>query len=554
MLSRFSDGAGVSVLWISSKRMTVVKKENKVERAKRERDGLDCLDDILRYARDGFPSISEDDLNVRLRWYGLYTQRPQSEGFFMLRVKVPNGTLSTEQLETLGQLSLRYAHDTGDVTTRQDIQFHYVRIEDVPAIFAELERVGLSTSGACGDIARNVTGCPVAGIDRSELIDAEPLVKAVHRHFLNNREFSNLPRKFKVTISGCASYCTGHEINDIGLIALRRADREVVFDLWVGGGLGAKGRFAERLDAHVRPDEVVEVCHHICAIFRDEGNRQSRALARLKFLMAEWGALRFRLELERRLGRRLMDGDAPAVPVNANRAHIGLYPQKQAGLYYAGAATKRGLLPGQKMVAVARLAREVGSGSVRLTTTQNLLVLDVPEKECERVAAGLSALDLQVAASVFRTGTIACTGNKFCKLALTETKDRASDLIEHLECALPEFMDPFRISVTGCPNSCAQYQVCDIGFVGDFLNTPNGKVEAYRVYLGGHLGDGYTFGRELNRKIPAEKIKFYAERLLRDYLSGRRSAQETFQSFIARQSTEELEALGEVERAEEVYA
>jgi sulfite reductase (ferredoxin) len=534
--------------------MAVVKKENKVERAKRERDGLDCLDDLIRYAREGFSSISEDDLNVRLRWYGLYTQRPQEEGYFMLRVKVPNGTLTSLQLETLGQLSVRYAQNTGDVTTRQDIQFHYVRIEDVPAIFAELERIGLSSSGACGDITRNVTGCPLAGIDDAEFIDAAPLVESVHQHFLNNHEFSNLPRKFKITISGCSSYCTGHEINDIGLIALRRPDGEVVFDLWVGGGLGSKERFAERLGAHIQPQDVIAVCHHICAIFRDEGNRQSRSLARLKFLMADWGAQRFREELEQRLGRRLTDGDAPAVPVTANRAHIGIYPQKQDGLYYAGAATKRGYLPGAEMLAVARLAREVGSNRVRLTTTQNLVLLDVPEHERERVASGLAALDLQVAASSFRTGTLACTGKKFCKLALTETKDRASELIEHLERVLPHFTTPFRISVTGCPNSCAHYQVCDVGLVGDFLNTPEGKIEAYRIYLGGHLGDGYTFGRELNRKIPAEEIKFYLERLARVYLDRRAGAQESFQSFIARHTVEELEALGEVERAAEVYA
>jgi sulfite reductase (ferredoxin) len=534
--------------------MAVAKKENKVERTKRERDGLDCLDDLVRYARDGFSSISEDDLNVRLRWYGLYTQRPQEEGYFMLRVKVPNGTLSIEQLEMLGHLSLRYAQNTGDVTTRQDIQFHYVRIEDVPTIFAELESVGLSTSGACGDITRNVTGCPLAGIDNAELIDAEPLVESVHQHFLGNHEFSNLPRKFKITVSGCSSYCTGHEINDIGLIALRNAAGEVVFDLWVGGGLGSKERFAERLGAHILPAEVVEVCHHICAIFRDEGNRQSRALARLKFLMAEWGAERFREELEKRLGRRLTDGDAPVVPVTANRAHIGIHAQKQPGLYYAGVATMRGMLPGDQMLEVARLARSAGSKRIRLTVTQNLIVLDVPEEERERLADGLALLNLQVNPSSFRTGTLACTGKKFCKLALTETKDRASELIEHLERVLPDFTTPFRISVTGCPNSCAHYQVCDIGFVGDFLNTPAGKIEAYRVYLGGHLGEGYTFGRELQHKIPAEEIKFYVERLVRQYLEGRTGAQESFQSYIARHTVEELETLALHEQLEEAHA
>jgi len=524
--------------------MTVVKKENKVERAKRERDGLDCFDDILRYASEGFQSISEDDLNVRLRWYGLYTQRPQEEGYFMLRVKVPNGNLSSLQLETLGQLSLRYGQNTGDITTRQDIQFHYIRIEDVPAIFEALDRVGLSSSGACGDISRNVTGCPLAGIDDSELINAEPLVEQVHYHFLGNHEFSNLPRKFKITISGCSQYCTGHEINDIGLIAIRKPDGDVAFDLWVGGGLGAKERFAERLGAHISPDEVVEVCHHICAIFRDHGNRNSRALARLKFLLAEWGPEKFRAELELRLGRKLDDGESPKVPVTGNRAHIGIYPQKQSGLVYVGAATKRGLLTGTEMTEVARLARELGGDRIRLSTTQNLVLLDVPQHNASLLSSKLSELDLKTDSSSFRTGTIACTGKQFCKLALTETKERASDLIDYLESVLPGFRVPLRISVTGCPNSCAHYQVCDIGLVGDFLNTPEGKIEAYRIYLGGHLGDGYQFGRELDKKIPAEEIKYYIERIARTYLAERFSEAELFHEYLERQTVDQLAMLG----------
>jgi sulfite reductase (ferredoxin) len=524
--------------------MAVARKENKVERAKRERDALDCLEDIVRYAREGFSSIDPDDLDVRLRWYGLYTQRPQEDGLFMLRVKVPNGTLSSDQLETLGRLSVRYARNAGDVTTRQDIQLHNVRIEDVPAIFAELSGVGLTTSGACGDITRNVTGCPLAGIDAAEFIDAEPFALAVHRHFLDNREFSNLPRKFKVTVSGCSLYCTGHEISDIGLVALRGREGRVAFDLWVGGGLGSKERFADRLGVHVPPEDVVEVAQHICSIFRDHGNRDSRARARLKFLLEEWGPRRFREELESRLGRKLTDGHAPYVPVTANRAHVGLHPQKQHGLYYAGVATKRGRLPGTEMIAVAELARRYGGGRVRLTTAQNFVVLDVPEAQCAPLAEGLAELDLTIEPSAFRTGTVACTGKQFCKLAVTETKDRASELIEHLERALPYFNVPLRISVTGCPNSCAHYQVCDIGFVGDFINTPAGKAEAYRVYLGGHLGDGHAFGRELSQKIPAEELKYYVESLARTYLARRNGAGDSFQAFIARHTTEELERLG----------
>lgn len=522
--------------------MAVARRENKVERAKRERDGLDCFDDILRYAREGFQSISEEDLSVRLRWYGLYTQRPADEGFFMLRVKVPNGTLTNEQLATLGQLSVRYAQDTGDITTRQDIQYHHIRIEDVPAIFAELARVGLSTSGACGDITRNVTGCPLAGIDGAELIDAEPLVEAVHQHFLDNRELSNLPRKFKITISGCSLYCTGHEINDIGLIALRDAQNKVAFDLWVGGGLGANERFADRLGVHIGADDVVDVCHQICAIFRDHGPRQSRAHARLKFLLAEWGPAKFRAELESRLRRSLTDGAAPDVPVNDNRAHIGIHTQKQPGFYYAGAATNRGRLSGTHMLAVAELARKHAGGRIRLTTTQNLVLLDVPESERDAVAHGLQELDLLVAPSSFRTGTLACTGKQFCKLAVTETKDRASDLIEHLEAAFPNFKEPLRISVTGCPNSCAHYQICDVGFVGDLIKTPTGPKEGYRVFLGGHLGNNYSFGRELEKKIFADDAKNYVEQLTRVFLE-RRDADEDFQAFIKRQSIEELEAM-----------
>lgn len=526
--------------------MAIARKENNVERVKRELDALDCLPDLLRYAKDGFAAIPEDDLNVRLRWYGLYTQRPHEDGLFMLRTKIPNGTLTAEQLESLGNLSVSFGRNTGDITTRQDIQFHCVRIEDVPEIFVELQRIGLSTSGACGDIARNVTGCPLAGFAADEFIDAEPFVRQVNQYFHDNREFSNLPRKFKITISGCAEYCTGHEINDIGLVALKNTRGETVFDLWVGGGLGAKERFAERLGAHVRAEEIVEICHHICAIFRDYGNRDSRAKARLKFLLADWGAEKFRTELEKRLERKLTDGEAPKVPINANRAHIGIHPQKTRGLFYVGAATKRGLFSGEEMIAVARLAQKYG-GRFRLTPTQNFVVLDVAENNCEKLAAELSALDFAVAPSAFRTGTIACTGKEFCKLAVAETKGRAAEIIDYLERVFPDFAAPLRISVTGCPNSCAHYQVCDIGLVGDFVNTPAGKEDAFRVYLGGHLGEGYRFGRKLNLKVPAREINSYLAGLVKIFLARRLDDAETFQAFLKRHTDEELELLGAFE-------
>jgi sulfite reductase (ferredoxin) len=521
--------------------MTILKKENKVERAKREKDPLDCFEDILRYAKEGFASISEDDLDVRLRWYGLYTQRPAEDGYFMLRVKIPNGALTAAQLERIGELSVRFARNTGDITTRQGIQFHFVRIEDVPQIFEGLAAVGLTTSGACGDIPRNVTGCPLAGIDAHEIVNAEPLVDAVHRHFLDNREFSNLPRKFKITISGCSGYCTGHQINDIGLVAVKRADGQTAFDLWVGGGLGAKERFAERLGAHVFEPEIVEVCHHIGAIFREYGNRRTRPLARLKFLLADWGAEKFRAELETRLGRKLTDGEAPQISLSAERTHLGSNRQKN-GLFYVGAAALRGRLSGRRMIETARLAREYGSGVIRLTTAQNFVILDVRPENVGILEKKLDALELSTDPSVFRSGTLSCTGRQFCKLALVETKDRAAEIVTHLEAVFPEFQEPFRISVTGCPNSCAHYQVCDIGLVGDFINTPNGKSEAFRVYLGGHLGNEHAFGRELRAKVPADEIKFYVEHLIEVFLAER-AAGESLHRFLARHETTELESL-----------
>lgn len=518
-----------------------LKKETRPEKVKRERDALDCLDDIVRYARNGFQSIDPDDLDVRLRWYGLYTQRPQEDGYFMLRTKITHGALTSGQLEKLGEISIRYAQNTGDITTRQDIQFHYVRIEDVPTIFSGLESVGITTSGACGDITRNVTGCPLAGIDAEEIIEAKQYADDIHHYFLNNREFSNLPRKFKITVTGCSQYCTNHEINDVSLIALQRADGRKAFDLWVGGGLGAKERFADRLGVHIFPFEIVEVVHHICAIFRDEGNRSSRSLARLKFLLADWGAEKILTELENRLGYCLTKGDAPQIPFNPNRTHTGIHKQKQAGLFYVGAVTERGKFNGTEMIKVAQLARRYASGRICLTTTQNLVLLDVPEAERFELADALEEIGLQVNASVFRTGTIACTGKRFCKLALSETKLRASELIEHLETVLPSFKSPFRISVTGCPNSCAHYQVCDVGFVGDFINTPEGKREAFRVYLGGRLGSEYNFGRELGHKVLAEDVKFVVEKLARNYLAKRVSEDESFQSFLARHKEAEFE-------------
>jgi sulfite reductase (ferredoxin) len=516
--------------------------ENKAERIKREKDGLDVWSDIERYANSGFQTIDADDLE-RFKWYGVYTQRPPEEGYFMLRVKIPNGILNAEQLETIGWLSQFYAQSTGDLTTRQDIQLHYVRINDVPRIAEELAGVGLTTQEACGDVVRNIVGCPLAGVQDDELLDASPLVRKVSQLFISNPAFSNLPRKFKISISGCSQHCAQHEINDVGLVATVNEDGETGFDLWVGGGLGARAVFARRLGVFLWYDEVPEVLTRIVEIFRDHGNRGNRRKARLKFLVCDWGVAKFRAELESRLGRTLDSLPETEIPDTADRNHLGVGKQRQRDLYYIGAAVLRGRISGDQMVKVAGLARHYASGRIRLTNNQNLIIADVPEINVVPLRLELEALDLHSDASAFRRGTVACTGNQFCKLAIVETKTRAEQIIRYLESALPDFRDDIRISVTGCVNSCAQYQICDVGLVGVKGMEEGQEIDLFQVHLGGHLGKDASFGRKLTRRVRVEEAAGYIECVVRAYREERRTG-ERFYQFIARLELEDLERLG----------
>jgi len=526
-------------------------KETNAERIKREKDGLDVWTDILRYARDGSAPIDPDDLD-RLKWYGLYTQQPVEDCLFMLRIKAPNGILSAEQLETVGWLSEVYAKSSGDLTTRQDIQLHNVRIGDVPHIIDQLQSVGLTTQEACGDVVRNVVGCPLAGVDDDELVDASPLVRRVMQLFISNPDFSNLPRKFKISISGCAQRCAQHEINDIGLVAVTNDEGEVGFDLWVGGGLGARPRLAERLGAFIWYDEVPEVVTRIVELFRDHGDRSDRRKARMKFLLAKWGVSRFRTELEARLGRNLDDSGLSQPHRVPRRNHLGIGAQRQAGLHYIGAAVLAGRISGAHLTSVAGLARRYASGRVRLTNAQNLIVLDVPRQHVGILDSELAALGLDSHASPFRRGTVACTGSQFCKLAIVETKDRAKEIVRHLEAALPDFRNDLRISVTGCINSCAQYQICDIGLVGVNGQIDGEEANLFQIHLGGHIGHGARFGVKLSRRVRVENAKYYIENIVRTFHAERWPG-ETFADYVAREEPERLERLDETQRVKEVF-
>jgi sulfite reductase (ferredoxin) len=534
---------------------------NKNEELKKNDDGLNVRDRIINiYAHRGFDSIDPADLRGRFRWFGLYTQRrPGIDGgktatlepeelddrYFMLRIRIDGGQLSGDQLATVADVSRRYARGTADVTDRQNIQLHWVRIEDVPAIWEALEAVGLSTTEACGDTPRVILGCPLAGIDAEEIIDATPQIHETAERYIGDPAFSNLPRKFKSAMSGCAVQCTVHEINDIAFVGVPGPDGEAGYDLWAGGGLSTNPMIGKRLGAFVRPDQVAEVWAAVTSIFRDYGYRRLRHRARLKFLMADWGPERFREVLERDyLGYRLTDGPAPKAPGAGRRDHVGVHKQRD-GRYYVGFAPRVGRMSADSLDLVGRLAVEYGSGRVRTTTEQKMVILDVPGDRTAALAAELDAAGLPVTPSNFRRHTMACTGIEFCKLAIVETKARASDLIAELERRLPGFSEPVSINVNGCPNSCARIQTADIGLKGTLVTLPGGEqVEGFQVHLGGSLdgGDGETsgFGRKIRGlKTTADELPDYVERVLRRFETDRMQG-ETFAAWAARAKEEDL--------------
>jgi sulfite reductase (ferredoxin) len=519
---------------------------NAAERFKKDDAGLNVRDRIItRYAATGFDSIDPTDLRGRFRWWGLYTQRRPGIGggktgalddaeiedaYFMMRVRIPGGQLSAEQLRTIAGIAKEYGRDLADLTDRQNVQFHWIRIEDVPAIWERLEEAGLSSLQACGDVPRNILGCPVAGLDAAEVIDASQVLRATEAVAALNPEFVNLPRKYKTSISGCSSQCTAHEVNDISFVGVTGPDGTRGFDLWVGGGLSTSPMLAQRLGAFVRPEEVPDVWAGVTALFRDYGYRRLRSRARLKFLVADWGTERFREVLETEyLHRALPDGPAPPPPPPGSRDHVGVHRQRD-GLYYVGVAPHTGRSSGGQLWQVADLAEAYGSGRIRTTIEQKLLITDVPERNIEPLVAELDALDLPARPSPFRRATMACTGIEFCKLAIVETKQRARDLYTELGRRLPDFDTEVSINVNGCPNSCARFQLADIGLKGSLVD----GVEGFQVHLGGSLGADPAFGRKIRGlKVTADALPDYVERLLRGYLADRADG-EQFASWVRR--------------------
>jgi sulfite reductase (ferredoxin) len=562
-------------------------KAQRVERLKRSKNAWEHFDEIREFARRGFDSIPPEWFSAYFRPWGLYTQGDGQgvtggvggEGkvapYFMVRIRIPNGLLTSRQVREIAELSSKYGNGVADITVRQNIQLHWVPIESVPDVLEKIWSIGLTTTGACGDVARNITGCPLAGIHAHELADVSELAMAIDRELGGNAEFYNLPRKYKISVTACPDWCSYPEINDIGLTATWRrstgsqqltgdsqqpagghaggaqlgmavprvADgRELGFSVRVGGGLSTNPHLAVRLNAFILPDQVIPVVRAITEVFREsEVLRQSREKARLKFLFLEhgWTAKSFLAAIESRLGPKLDPAEPELLPTHVHRDHLGVIPQKQRGLFTVGASVLRGRITPKQLRAAADLAERYGDGHVRNTAMQNLLLINIPEACVPKVVDELNNAGLPVESSAFARGTVACTGSEFCKLALTETKAFGRWLTEQLEERFPNYQDDLRLHITGCPNSCGQHWIADIGIEGKKIKIDGGMVDAYYFCVGGSVGQIASIARPVGYRCRAEEVPDAIGRLL-DFFHSERRPGEPLQHFLARQEAPTL--------------
>ncbi len=519
-----------------------VLRRNAIERLKEELHPLEIRNQFDRLIGAGYEAIPEEDI-VRLQWYGLYHDKPKV-GTFMMRIKIASGILTPQKLRVIGRLSRRYGRDEGELTTRQNVQLHWITLPDLPAVFQTLDAAGFNMAGGCGDTVRNITGCPVSGIDGAELFDCTPFVAAAAAYFYGNRVYSNLPRKHKITISACPHQCNAPEINCIALVGARNAEGECGFGLRVGGGLSTFPRISRDLGVWVKADvpEVLEVLRAVIDVWSgDNKYRMSRAKARLKFAMEDHGPEVYRQKVEAILGRRLPDFPAP-VAVPGPNYHLGIHPQVQDGLYYIGFPVFLGIIRGEQMEAVADLAESLGGG-IRLTRQQNFILTGVPEAALEGVVARVGQIGFPLAVNGLRGAAIGCTGSPLCNYAVGETKTKLRGMVEHLEGTFGEQVASLRLNLDGCPHACAQHFIGDIGLQGTTLRGDGSeKIEAYDIFLRGGQGAEANVGRPLIRRVPKDSVTGYVERLVGAYLAQRHEG-ETYRQYFERKSDLELAAI-----------
>ncbi len=527
---------------------------NPVEDLKAKHGTLEVWSHIEEASKIGFSAVNQE-LVPLFKWYGIYAQKPNELGYFMMRIKIPGGRLTITQLEKINELADRYARGVADITTRQAIQFHWIRIEDVPTILKELASVGMDTAGGCGDILRNVTGCPLAGLLDDEIFDATPELLDIDKYFTRNKEFSNLPRKYKMSVTGCSTWCSQPDINCIALVGVKHPKTgEKGFTLKVGGGLSTKPIISKNFPVFIKRQQVQAASIAATIVYRDNGFRDKRAKARIKFLVDEWGVEKFLEAMEKILGYQLervpllrtMDTGAPEYfpsPHTSHHDHLGITKLKN-GNYAVGVAFISGRTRNPDLQNVAKLVRNYTSnGEVRTTNKQNLIIVNVPEANLESLCSEARTMGLKIEHSAFYRLGVACTGTEFCNLAIVETKVKAKKLFDYLDVEFPGMQEQLMISVTGCPNNCAQYSIADIGLVGcKVKNETSGEMQdAFRIFLGGRLGNNAQFGKPLEGRFAHEGIETTLANLLKYYINNK-NENEVFRDFVDRQDLSAIQS------------
>ncbi len=534
-------------------------KAQKVERLKREKNPWEAWDEVRQFAREGRGSVLPEWTGTYFKWWGIYTQgdglgvtggaggEGKASDYFMMRIGLPNGLLTAHQLHVIADITAKYARGVADITTRQNIQLHWLTIESLPEIVEALTEIGLSPKGACGDVVRNVTGCPLAGLDGHELIDASPLAVEIAHKLTANPEFYNLPRKFKISVTGCPIWCSYPEINDVALTALKRVKdgrEEIGYSLRVGGGLSTEPHIAVRLNAFIPQDKAYEVVKTVCEVYREQDAlRESRTHARIKYLFMKhgWTAESMLAAIEAKLGYKFDPCEEGPIADDVYRDHVGVHRQKQDGLSFVGATVLNGRLNPDQLHALATLSETYGDGHLRATIGQNIVLVNIANDKVKDVVQAITGLGLQVEPTVFYRGAVACTGTEFCKLAISETKGFAKWLVAEMEERMPGFEQQIRLHVTGCTNSCGQSWIADIGLEGKKLKKDGKLVDAFYFCVGGAVGEHAGIARQIGYRAAAEDCPEAIERLLNGYLKLRTDG-EDLRSYFRRTSDDDLRA------------
>lgn len=510
---------------------------SELEKLKASRNPLKVIEDIYKEALEGIP-LKPEYIGL-LKWYGMYPH-VNSEGledkkYFMKRIKLIDASMNLEQLGVMAEIGQKYAQGLVDFTTRQNIQFHYIEIKDLPKIFELMESVGLTSRMASGDGPRPIMTCPVGGVDANEIYDARKLVNDIDSYFDKNEDdFCNFPRKYKIGVSGCACHCAAHEIQDVAFTAFKDSKGEVLFDLTIGGGLSKSRQIATRAKKYVKIDQVRDVAVACAEIFRDNGNRENRNKARVRHLLNDWGIEKFVDEIEKNIGYELNVGEVePKIESYENRNHFGINKAKQEGYSYVGFATNSGRVAGQDFIHMYNICKKYNAGGMTLTGTQNFIVYGVKDEDVQALADEFEALGYPYKPTPFRARLQSCTGKEFCKFGITETKEFAKKVLVELEEKFPDFEENVTISISGCGNGCSQPHIADIGFVGGMIRHEGNRVEGYDVYLGGNL-EGETKSRlseKIGEKVPATGLVSYVEKLINEYKEDNKGSN-TFKEYL----------------------